>query len=200
MTSGGDGEPPQIGQTADEVGCEWHAASLPEAPIGRGARLGYDVASRDSQAGAESVQQGGDGDGSATNALALLRAALERIHAGTATAAESNALAEAASGGYAVLGGSGTDTVRFASGNVALFGKTAQEWREANPDLPGNMRDHASIEQLLVLANIEGLNAELIRMKLTQGERLQRLNSAAIRQMQVLTIRPARLPGMPDEG
>ncbi|HPH03690.1 MAG TPA: KilA-N domain-containing protein [Spirochaetota bacterium] len=84
--------------------------------------------------------------------------------------------------------------------NVALFGQTAQEWREANPDLPGNMRDHASIEQLLVLANIEGLNAELIRMKLAQGERLQRLNSAAIRQMQVLTIRPARLPGMPDEG
>lgn len=84
--------------------------------------------------------------------------------------------------------------------NVALFGQTAQEWREANPDLPGNMRDHASIEQLLVLANIEGLNAELIRMKLAQGERLQRLNSAAIRQMQVLTIRPARLPGMPNEG
>ena len=62
MTIGVGGEPPKIGQTADEVGGEWHAASVPEAPIGRGARLGYDVASRDSQAGAESVQQGGDGE------------------------------------------------------------------------------------------------------------------------------------------
>ena len=84
--------------------------------------------------------------------------------------------------------------------NVALFGRTAQEWREANPELPGNMRDHASIEQLLVLANMEGLNAELIHMNLAQGERVQRLNAAAIRQMQVLTTRPARLPGMPHEG
>jgi hypothetical protein len=71
--------------------------------------------------------------------------------------------------------------------NVALFGKTARQWREANTGLQGNMRDHATIEQLLVLANIEGMNAELIHMGLPQGERLKRLNEIAIRQMQVLT-------------
>ena len=71
--------------------------------------------------------------------------------------------------------------------NVALFGMTAAEWREANPDRKGNMRDYASIEQLLVLANMESMNAEFIHMKLPQGERLKRLNEIAIRQMQVLT-------------
>jgi hypothetical protein len=71
--------------------------------------------------------------------------------------------------------------------NVALFGQTAKQWREANPKLDGNMRDHASIEQLLVLANIEGMNAELIHMALSQSERLKRLNQIAIRQMQTLT-------------
>jgi hypothetical protein len=71
--------------------------------------------------------------------------------------------------------------------NVALFGKTAKQWREANTGLKGNMRDYADIEQLLVLANIEGMNAELIHMGLPQGERLKRLNEIAIRQMQVLT-------------
>jgi hypothetical protein len=71
--------------------------------------------------------------------------------------------------------------------NVALFGQTAQQWREANPKLEGNMRDYATIEQLLVLANIEGMNAEFIRMRLLHGERLQRLNQIAIRQMQTLT-------------
>ena len=71
--------------------------------------------------------------------------------------------------------------------NVALFGCTAKQWRDANPGLDGNMRDHATIEQLLVLANIEGMNAEFIHMSLTQRERLKRLNQIAIRQMQVLT-------------
>ncbi len=71
--------------------------------------------------------------------------------------------------------------------NMALFGQTAKQWRDANPDLDGNMRDHATIEQLLVLANIEGMNAEFIHMTLPQGERLKRLNQIAIRQMQVLT-------------
>lgn len=71
--------------------------------------------------------------------------------------------------------------------NVALFGQTAKEWRDADPALEGNMRDYATIEQLLVLANIEGMNAELIHMGLSQGERLSRLNEIAIRQMQVLT-------------
>jgi hypothetical protein len=74
--------------------------------------------------------------------------------------------------------------------NVALFGPTAKQWREANPDLDGNMRDHASIQQLLVLANLESLNAELIQMGLPQGERLQKLNAAAIRQMRLLTGSP----------
>src|SRR5450759_1934330 len=53
--------------------------------------------------------------------------------------------------------------------NVALFGQTAKQWRDANPKLEGNMRDYATIEQLLVLANIEGMNAELIHMGLSQG-------------------------------
>ncbi len=75
--------------------------------------------------------------------------------------------------------------------NVALFGHTAKQWRDASPKLEGNMRDYATIEQLLVLANIEGMNAELIHMKLTQGDRLKRLNAIAIRQMQVLTAAPA---------
>jgi len=75
--------------------------------------------------------------------------------------------------------------------NVALFGQTAKQWRDANPKLDGNMRDHATIEQLLVLANIEGMNAEFIHMALPQTERLKRLNQIAIRQMQVLTTSAA---------
>ena len=70
--------------------------------------------------------------------------------------------------------------------NVALFGQTAKQWRDANPKLEGNMREYASVEQLLVLANIEGMNAELIHMALPQGDRLKRLNEIAIRQMKVL--------------
>ncbi len=80
--------------------------------------------------------------------------------------------------------------------NVALFSKTAQQWRAANPKLDGNMRDYATIEQLLVLANIEGMNAEFIRMSLPQGERLKRLNEIAIRQMTTLTATNRKaLPG-----
>lgn len=75
--------------------------------------------------------------------------------------------------------------------NVALFGHTAAEWRRANTDKQGNVRDYATMEQLLVLANIEGMNAELIHMGLAQGERLKRLNQIAIRQMRVLTAAPA---------
>ena len=71
--------------------------------------------------------------------------------------------------------------------NVAMFGRTAKQWRDANPRLEGNMRDHATVGQLLVLANIEGLNAEFIHMELSQGDRLKRLNQAAIRQMRALT-------------
>lgn len=76
--------------------------------------------------------------------------------------------------------------------NVALFGQTAREWRDANPDKEGNMRDHATLEQLLVLANLENMNAEFIHMALPQGERLKRLNAIAIRQMQTLTARTAK--------
>ncbi len=83
--------------------------------------------------------------------------------------------------------------------NVALFGQTAKVWRDANPALEGNMRDHAGIEQLLVLANIEAMNAEFIHMNLPQGERLLRLNQIAIRQMRTLTATPIRpLPGGKD--
>ena len=70
--------------------------------------------------------------------------------------------------------------------NVALFGRTAKQWRDANPTLDGNMRDHATIEQLLVLANLESMNAEFIHMAISQGHRLVRLNQIAIRQMQTL--------------
>lgn len=79
--------------------------------------------------------------------------------------------------------------------NVALFGLTAKEWRAANPALDGNMRDHATIEQLLVLANMESLNAEFIHMGLSQGERLIKLNAIAIRQMRTLAANASRLLG-----
>ena len=71
--------------------------------------------------------------------------------------------------------------------NVALFGCTAKEWRERNPDQKGNIRDQASIEQLLVLANIESMNAEFIHMQLSAAERVLKLNAIAIRQMKSLT-------------
>lgn len=71
--------------------------------------------------------------------------------------------------------------------NVALFGQTARQWREAHPVQEGNMRDEADVIQLLVLANLESLNAEFIHMGLPQAERLQKLNQNAIRQLQSLT-------------
>ena len=70
--------------------------------------------------------------------------------------------------------------------NVALFGMTAAEWRNANPDKDGNMRDHATLEQLVVLSNMESINALLIRQGMPQGERLVQLNSTAITQMKSL--------------
>jgi KilA domain-containing protein len=72
--------------------------------------------------------------------------------------------------------------------NVALFGKTAKQWRSQNPKLDGNIRDYATIEQLLVLANLESINAEFIKMRLTQTERLEKLNLTAISQMQSLSL------------
>lgn len=70
--------------------------------------------------------------------------------------------------------------------NVALFGMTAKQWRDANPNAKGNMRDEATLEQLVVLSNLESINAVLIRQNLPQHERLQQLNSIAISQMQSL--------------
>ena len=71
--------------------------------------------------------------------------------------------------------------------NVALFGKTAKQWRDENPNTEGNIRDVATIEQLLVLANIESLNAEFIRMEVSQKDRLLRLNQIAITQIKSIT-------------
>ena len=76
--------------------------------------------------------------------------------------------------------------------NVALFGLTASEWRKVNPGKDGNMRDHAALEQLLVLANLENMNAEFIHMALPQSDRIRRLNVIAIRQMQILSARTAK--------
>jgi len=70
--------------------------------------------------------------------------------------------------------------------NAALFGKTAAEWRKENPKLPGNMRDHATLEQLVVLSNIESLNSVLIHQGLPAAARLQQLNAIAIVQMRSL--------------
>lgn len=81
--------------------------------------------------------------------------------------------------------------------NVAVFGLTAKFWRQQNPDLKGNIRDYASTEQLLVLANLEAVNAELIRMQLSQDERADILNQAAIKQMQSL-LTSRSLPKMED--
>ena len=74
--------------------------------------------------------------------------------------------------------------------NVALFGKTAKQWQTENPDAEGNMRDQATIEQLLVLANLESLNAEFIKMKLPQTDRLIKLNQTAITQLEAILGRP----------
>ena len=70
--------------------------------------------------------------------------------------------------------------------NMALFGKTAAQWRTENSDREGNIRDYASIEQLLVLANVESMNAEFIRMNLSQSERLLKLNQIARTQLKSL--------------
>ena len=70
--------------------------------------------------------------------------------------------------------------------NTALFGLTAAEWRIANPDKDGNMRDHATIEQLLVLANLENVNALYINNDMPQSERIEELNRLARSQMAVL--------------
>lgn len=70
--------------------------------------------------------------------------------------------------------------------NMALFGKTAKQWRDENPAKPGNIRDEATIEQLVVLSNLESINAVLIHQGLQQSERLVQLNKIAITQMKSL--------------
>jgi hypothetical protein len=75
--------------------------------------------------------------------------------------------------------------------NVALFGMTAAQWRQANPEESGNMRDVATLEQLVVLSNLESINAVLIHQGLTAPERLAQLNSIAITQMRSLIGGPS---------
>ena len=70
--------------------------------------------------------------------------------------------------------------------NIALFGKTAAQWRMERPDADGNIRDEATIRQLIVLSNMESMNAELIKLGVSQGERAVRLNRMAIEQMRTL--------------
>ena len=70
--------------------------------------------------------------------------------------------------------------------NVALFGITAKQWRDANPKIQGNVRDEATLEQLVVLSNMESINAVLIHQGLTQPQRLLQLNTVAITQMKSL--------------
>lgn len=81
--------------------------------------------------------------------------------------------------------------------SVAVFGMTAKMWRSNYPDAKGNIRDYATTEQLLVLSNLEAVNAELIRMQLSQDERADILNQAAIKQMKSLLSSPShpKLPG-----
>src|SRR5690606_28616755 len=64
--------------------------------------------------------------------------------------------------------------------NVALFGVTARQWRDANPNIKGNIRDQANGAQLVCLSNLESLNAEFIKDRLSQGVRLKKLNAVAI--------------------
>ena len=70
--------------------------------------------------------------------------------------------------------------------NVAMFGMTAKQWREANPELKGNIRDYATINELICLSNMENLNAVFIEQNMAQRERLVKLNQIAIHQMGIL--------------
>jgi hypothetical protein len=70
--------------------------------------------------------------------------------------------------------------------NMALFGKTAQQWRNENPGKEGNIRDYASLEQLVVLSNMESINAVMLHQGLPQSERIVQLNNIAINQLKSL--------------
>jgi len=84
--------------------------------------------------------------------------------------------------------------------NIAMFGQTAKQWRESNPGLDGNIRDHATQEQLLVLANLETLNSQFIEDGISKKDRLKKLNIIAIRQMKALVENKAveKLPANDD--
>jgi len=86
--------------------------------------------------------------------------------------------------------------------NLALFGKTAAQWRDENPHERGNIRDEADVSQLVCLSNLENLNAMFIAEGLGQPTRLKRLNQIAIQQMKLLTAdtRIKRLPGRNEPG
>ncbi len=82
--------------------------------------------------------------------------------------------------------------------NMALFGKTAKQWRDENPDKKGNVRDYANVSQLVCLANLENLNAVFIQEAMSQGARLQKLNQIAMSQMKILLQRDT--PAVLQEG
>ena len=75
--------------------------------------------------------------------------------------------------------------------NIALYGTTAKDWRDRHPNKEGNIRDYSTVEQLVVLANLESLNAEFIRQRLSQGKRLRKLNEIAIIQIRSLLDNPS---------
>lgn len=70
--------------------------------------------------------------------------------------------------------------------NMALFGMTAKQWRDGHPDIKGNMRDYATINELICLSNLENINAIMINDNIIQAERISKLNQIAIQQMQIL--------------
>ena len=81
--------------------------------------------------------------------------------------------------------------------NTVLFGKTAKEWRDSNPNEKGNIRDNATLYQLLVLANMESYNAILIKQGKSQAERMQLLHELAVQQMTTLSsLEMSNLPGI----
>ena len=85
--------------------------------------------------------------------------------------------------------------------NVVLFGKTAKQWRDANPNEIGNIRDHATIYQLLVLANMETYNAVLIQQGKSQAERMRLLHELAVQQMTTMSsLDLKQLPGFREKG
>ena len=85
--------------------------------------------------------------------------------------------------------------------NLALFGMTAKQWKQANPDKSGKMRDYASQEQLLVMSNLQSLNAKLMKWGCDQEQRLQILNESAIEEMNILVSGNGlkQLPGGEDQ-